>query len=164
MGVVPMRSVAGWLGLALTTCAMIAAPEAAKSQPATAVTLQATRQADGVVRVIVDFARMLLLAQPASTLIIGNPAIAQATLSDDKTVVLTGRTPGSTNLIVIGADGAQVANVILDVVAAGGRLVTVDGGEGKTTYSCAGRCAPIRSDGVTAPQPEITAPEPEPGD
>ncbi|MCZ4094253.1 pilus assembly protein N-terminal domain-containing protein [Sinorhizobium psoraleae] len=127
-----------------------------------AITAQPTRQTEGVVRVIVDFARTLLLARPASTLIIGNPAIAQATLSDDRTVILTGRTSGSTNLIVMGADGEEVANVILDVVAAGGRLVTVDEGTGKTTYSCTNRCDPVQSGEPATPQPENN--EPLPGD
>jgi hypothetical protein len=146
-----MRNGAGWFLLAVLICAAIGLPQAAESQPATA-TLQPTSQADGVVRIVVNFARTLLLARPASTLIIGSPAIAQATLSDDKTVVLTGRIAGSTNLIVIGADGAEVANVILEVVPAGGRLVTVDEGVARTTYSCAGRCDPIETGGTAAPQ------------
>jgi hypothetical protein len=153
-----MRNGAGWFFLAVLICAAISLPQAAESQPA--ATLQPTRQAEGVIKIVVNFARTLLLARPASTLIIGSPAIAQATLSDDKTVVLTGRIAGSTNLIVIGADGAEVANVILDVVPAGGRLVTVDEGVARTTYSCAGRCVPIETGGTDGSQQGSPAPPP----
>ncbi|MCA1408875.1 pilus assembly protein N-terminal domain-containing protein [Ensifer sp. IC3342] len=155
-----MRTAAGCLVLAVATCVTLGAAQAAENVPADAATLQPTRQTEGVVKVIVDFARTLMLARPASTLIIGNPAIAQATLSDDRTVILTGRTPGSTNLIVMGTDGAEVANVILDVVAAGGRLVTVDEGRGKTTYSCTSRCDLVQSGEPAAPQSESTTPPP----
>ncbi|THK36103.1 pilus assembly protein PilQ [Ensifer sp. MPMI2T] len=160
MGVIPMRIGAGWLVLAVATCATLGGAQAAENVPPAATTLQPTRQTEGVVKVIVDFARTLLLARPASTLVIGNPAVAQATLSDDKTVILTGKAPGSTNLIVMGTDGAEVANVIVDVVAAGGRLVTVDEGTGRTTYSCTSRCDPVQSGEQSAPQSQSTAPQP----
>lgn len=155
-----MRTGAEWLVLAVATWATVGAAQAAENVPPAVATLQPTRQTEGVVRVIVDFARTLLLARPVSTLIIGNPAVAQATLSDDKTVILTGKAPGSTNLIAMGTDGAEVANVILDVVAAGGRLVTVDEGTGRTTYSCTIRCDPVQSGEPAAPQPQSTAPPP----
>jgi hypothetical protein len=123
-----MRISVKWLVLAMAVCAAIGAAHAAEGPPAAADAQGPVRQTEGVVKVIVDFARPLILARPAGTVIIGNPAIAQATLSDDKTVILTGKTPGSTNLIVMDAEGAEVANVVVDVVAAGGRLVTVDEG------------------------------------
>jgi len=119
--------------------------QAAEDRPGAASAQEPARQTEGVVKVIVDFARPFILDRPASTVIIGNPAIAQATLSDDKTVILTGKTPGSTNLIVMDAEGAEVANVVLDVVAAGGRLITVDEGNGRATYSCSERCDPVQS-------------------
>ncbi|CCF00621.1 pilus assembly protein N-terminal domain-containing protein [Sinorhizobium fredii] len=160
MRVVPRHKRAGWLVLALIACTAIGAAQAAEDRPPTTA-LEPTRQTEGVVRVIVDFARPLLLARQASTLIIGNPAIAQATLSDDKTVILTGKTPGSTNLIVMDADGTEVANIILDVVAAGGRLITVDGGSGRSTYSCTERCDPVQPSGeTTAPPPPPNSPAP----
>ncbi len=152
MRVVPGHKGAGWLALALTAFVALGAAQAAEDRPPDTA-LEPTRQTEGIVRVIVDFARPLILARPASTLIIGNPAIAQATLSDDKTVILTGKTPGSTNLIVMDAGGAEVANIILDVVAAGGRLVTVHGGSGRSTYSCTEHCDPVQSGDDTSTPP-----------
>ncbi|OAP36457.1 pilus assembly protein PilQ [Sinorhizobium glycinis] len=159
MRVVPGHIGAGRLVLALLASTVFGGAQAAEDRPPSTA-LEPTRQTEGVVRVIVDFARPLMLARPASTLIIGNPAIAQATLSDDKTVILTGKTPGSTNLIVMDAAGAEVANIILDVVAAGGRLITVHGGTGRSTYSCTEHCDPVQSGDETsnAPPPNNPAP------
>jgi hypothetical protein len=139
-----MRMGVKWPVLALALCAAVSVVQAAEELPGAANVQERASQTEGVVKVIVDFARPFLLERPASTVIIGNPAIAQATLSDDKTVILTGKTPGSTNLIVMDANGAEVANVVLDVVAAGGRLITVDEGSGRATYSCSERCDPVR--------------------
>lgn len=149
--------------LAMAVYAAVGAAQAAESPPATAETQGPVRRAEGVVKVIVDFARPLILARPARTVIIGNPAIAQATLSDDKTVVLTGKTPGSTNLIVMDADGGEVANIIVSVVAAGGRLVTVDEGNGRATYSCSDSCNPVIS-GEGNPGPPAAPPRVTEGD
>jgi uncharacterized cupin superfamily protein len=152
-----MRISVKWLVLAMAVCAAIGAAHAAEGPPAAADAQGPVRQTEGVVKVIVDFARPLILARPAGTVIIGNPAIAQATLSDDKTVILTGKTPGSTNLIVMDAEGAEVANVVVDVVAAGGRLVTVDEGTGRATYSCSERCYLVP--GVASPTPPAAPPQ-----
>lgn len=147
-----MRISVKWPVLAMAVCAAIGVARAAEGPPAAADAQGPVRQTEGVVKVIVDFARPLILARPARTVIIGNPAIAQATLSDDKTVILTGKAPGSTNLIVMDADGGEVANLVIDVVAAGGRLVTVDEGSGRATYSCSERCDPVRpGEGNPAP-------------
>ncbi|AFL51593.1 hypothetical protein ABIE78_002570 [Sinorhizobium fredii] len=156
---VPRPIGAGWLVLALVACTAFGAAQAAEDRPPSTA-LEPTGQTEGVVKVVVDFARPLILTRPASTVIIGNPAIAQATLSDDKTVILTGKTPGSTNLIVMDADGAEVANIILDVVAAGGRLITVDGGSGRSTYSCTERCDPVQSGDETSTPPPPNSPAP----
>lgn len=101
----------------------------------------------GVVRVTIDFAKLLLLERPASTVIIGNTGIAYANLSDDKTLILTGKTAGSTNLIVLDANGGEVANLVLEVVSGGPNFVTVHQGVRRQTFSCGRRCEPILSVG-----------------
>ncbi|MEZ5799399.1 MAG: pilus assembly protein N-terminal domain-containing protein [Nitratireductor sp.] len=57
------------------------------------------------VTVIVDRAKVFRISRPAATVIIGNPSIADATVEDEKTLVLTGRSFGVTNLIVLDAMG-----------------------------------------------------------
>ena len=62
------------------------------------------------IRVVLNQARIVKLSQPAATVIIGNPEIADATVRDAQTLVLTGRGFGQTNLVIL--DGA--GNPILD--------------------------------------------------
>ncbi|WEX75054.1 pilus assembly protein N-terminal domain-containing protein [Sinorhizobium numidicum] len=149
--------------LALAVCAAVSAVRAEENAPGFAIAQGPARQREGVVNVIVDFARPLILPRPANTVIVGNAAIAQATLSDDKTVILTGKTPGSTNLIVMDAEGAEIANVVLEVLAAGGRLITVHQSNGRATYSCSRSCDPIAS-GEENLRPPAAPPQASEGD
>jgi Flp pilus assembly secretin CpaC len=68
----------------------------------------------GTVRVTIDFARLLTLDRAATTVVIGNPGLAVAQLSDDRTIILTGKTAGATNLIALDAEGREVTNVVLE--------------------------------------------------
>lgn len=137
----PRRSTGAVLLLAMSA---LVSPATADEQKSPVVPVQQKSVgADGVERLVVDFAKTVTLPRPASTVIIGNTGIAQASLSDDSTVILTGKTPGSTNLIVIDRDGAEVANLILDVVAGSGRLVTVHQGLRRATFTCGRRCDPV---------------------
>jgi hypothetical protein len=101
----------------------------------------------GTVRVTIDFARLLTLDRAATTVVIGNPGVAVAQLSDDRTIILTGKTAGATNLIALDAEGREVTNVVLEVVAAGGHVVTVHQGITRQTFACARRCDPVLSVG-----------------
>ncbi|MCT7374360.1 pilus assembly protein N-terminal domain-containing protein [Chelativorans salis] len=109
------------------------------------------------VRLTVDFARLVELGRPAGTVILGNTAIATANLSDDRTLILTGRMAGSTNLIVLDAEGEEIANLVLEVVAGGAHLVTVHQGMQRQTYSCARGCDPVLSVGDDAEAFSTTA-------
>ncbi|WP_034854452.1 pilus assembly protein N-terminal domain-containing protein [Sinorhizobium sojae] len=150
-----MRISVKWPVLTMAVLTAIGAAHAQEDPPGAATAQGPVRQTDGVIKVVVDFARPLFLDRPARTVIIGNPAIAQATLSDDRTVVLTGKAPGSTNLIVMDSEGTEVANLVLEVVAAGGRLITVHEGNGQATYSCTERCDRVPGDVIPAPPAEL---------
>ncbi|MFC5444998.1 pilus assembly protein N-terminal domain-containing protein [Rhizobium halophytocola] len=65
---------------------------------------------DGALHVFMDHARVLKLDRPVSKVIVGNSKIADATVADEKTIVLTGRDFGTTNLVLLDNDG----NAILD--------------------------------------------------
>ena len=62
------------------------------------------------VLVTVDQAKVFRVSRPAGTIIIGNPAIVDATIQDDQTLILTGRSFGVTNLIVLDANGNQLSD------------------------------------------------------
>jgi Flp pilus assembly secretin CpaC len=64
---------------------------------------------DGI-EVVMNQARIVKLARPADTIVVGNPLIADASVQDASTIVLTGRGFGVTNLVVLDKDG----NAIVD--------------------------------------------------
>ncbi|OXT01813.1 hypothetical protein B7H23_02350 [Notoacmeibacter marinus] len=55
-------------------------------------------------------ARIVKLVEPAETVIVGEPSIADVTVKDSRTLVLTGRTYGSTNLVVFNAAGEPIVD------------------------------------------------------
>jgi Flp pilus assembly secretin CpaC len=95
----------------------------------------------------IDFAKILKLDRPAATLVIGNPGIADATVQDEKTVILTGKTAGSTNLIILDDKGEEVANLTVRVSSDIRQLTTVFYGSKRQTFSCAPTCEQVISVG-----------------
>ena len=92
------------------------------------------------ITVVVDRAKILRLTEPAGTIVLGNPAIADATMSDDRTLVLTGKSFGSTNLVILDGAGRQIADETILVRAATDQAVTVYKGVKRETLSCAPVC------------------------
>lgn len=96
----------------------------------------------GEVDVQVNMARILRLPSAASTVVIGNPAIADATIQDPETIVLTGKTFGHTNLIALDAVGNPIADLKVQVVAQQDDVVLVYNGLQRNTVSCTPECGP----------------------
>lgn len=95
------------------------------------------------ITVKVNMARILRISAPAATVIIGNPGVADITIQDPQTLVLTGRSYGQTNLIVLDAAGNPVADTIVSVVQAqGSDMVTVYMGSARQTLACEPVCQP----------------------
>ena len=97
---------------------------------------------EGAVTVNVNMARVLRINAPASTIIIGNPGIADVTIQDPETLVLTGKSYGQTNLIVLGVDGEPIADTLIEVVETHAEVVTMYMGQQRTTLACAPVCQP----------------------
>ena len=95
------------------------------------------------IRVTLDFARVQTFEIPVRTVIIGNPAIVDGTLNDERTIVLTGKAVGTTNLIVLGEAGREIASLVVNVVPNRDLLTTVHQGEAQQTYTCADACRPL---------------------
>lgn len=96
---------------------------------------------DRAIRVDIDYARIVKIPQGASTLVIGNPIIADVTmLKNSQLMVITGKSFGTTNLIVLDKSGAQVGESIVTVVPAEDKVV-VHRGTHRESVSCNPRCA-----------------------
>jgi Flp pilus assembly secretin CpaC len=94
------------------------------------------------ISVKVNMARILRISAPAATVIIGNPGVADITIQDPQTLVLTGRSYGSTNLIILDAAGNPVADTIVSVVQGQSDLVTVYMGTSRQSLACEPVCQP----------------------
>ena len=58
-----------------------------------------------VVDVLIDQATLVRLDRPAAEIVVGNPSIADVSVQSGKVLVVTGKSFGETNLIVMDADG-----------------------------------------------------------
>jgi Flp pilus assembly secretin CpaC len=94
------------------------------------------------ISVKVNMARILRISAPASTVIIGNPGVADVTIQDPQTLVLTGKSYGQTNLIVLDGMGNPIADTIVEVIQAQTDLITVYLGSVRTTLVCSPICQP----------------------
>lgn len=101
---------------------------------------QAQAQDDSqMLRVFMDHARVLKLDRPVAKVIVGNAQVADATVADAKTIVLTGRNYGTTNIVLLDAQGNAIADERI--------LVSIDEGNTVRLYKSTSRyvlsCAPI---------------------
>ncbi len=97
----------------------------------------------GDVSVTMNMARVLKLPTPAGTVIIGNPGVADVTIQDPTTLVLTGKSYGTTNLIAIDSDGNAIVDLVVEVTKGSPDLVTVYWGLSRTSMACAPECQPV---------------------
>lgn len=105
-------------------------------------TAAAWAQDSGPIEVNVNMARVLRISAPAATVIIGNPGIADVTIQDPQTLVLTGKSYGQTNLIVLDSYGEPIADTLVEVVQMQAGVMTVYQGQLRTTLTCAPVCQP----------------------
>src|ERR1043165_2889285 len=77
------------------------------------------------ISVAVDRAKVMRISRPADVVIVGNPAIADATVQDNQTLIITGKSFGTTNLIVLDSTGQSIADSIVTVVSSDEGRVTV---------------------------------------
>lgn len=104
---------------------------------------------DAGVHVMTDRAKVFRIDAPAHTVIVGNPAIADVTMYDRQTVVVTGKLYGSTNLVILDAKGEPIIDEVITVSASSSDVVTVMRNTARTSYSCAPVCEPVLRVGDT---------------
>ncbi|WP_346900321.1 pilus assembly protein N-terminal domain-containing protein [uncultured Roseibium sp.] len=97
---------------------------------------------DEPVTVTVDRAKVFRIQEPASTVIIGNPFIADVSMHDHFTVVVTGKSYGSTNLVILDDKGEPIIDEVIIVRASEDNVVSVTRNALRQTYSCSPVCEP----------------------
>ncbi len=113
------------------------------SQPATA-------QQGKDINVLIDQASLLRLERPASEIVVGNPSIADVSVQSGKVLVVTGKSFGETNIIVVDAEGKVIISRRLIVQEPRKGFVTVFKGNAKQTLHCSPYCTTTLSIGDDA--------------
>lgn len=125
------------VALSLAGAATVSVPSASASD------------ADDMLGVTIDHARVLKLQNQAETIIIGNPAIVDVTVHDSRTLILTGRSYGITNLIVLGANGQAIIDEEISVRNLEKNTVRIFRQAERQTFACAPTCEPTVTIGDT---------------
>jgi Flp pilus assembly secretin CpaC len=98
------------------------------------------RADEDVLRVFMDHARVLKLDRPVAKVIVGNAKVADATVADAKTIVLTGRSFGTTNLVLLDADGNAIVDERILVSIDEASTVRVYRQTERSVLSCTPNC------------------------
>lgn len=94
------------------------------------------------VRVALDQAFPIRLAEPAEGVAIGNPSIAGVSVQNDRFLFVTGRSYGSTNLVVVGANGRVLYSGRVVVTPDETDVVMVTRGIETARLECTPLCRP----------------------
>jgi Flp pilus assembly secretin CpaC len=100
----------------------------------------AQEQETDLLRVFMNHARVLRLDRPVSKVIVGNSNVADATVADPTTIVLTGRSFGTTNLVLLDSDGNAIADERVLVSIDEGNTVRVFRQTNRLILSCTPNC------------------------
>ncbi len=112
-------------------------------------TITATSAAD--IEVPIDQARTVSLKTEGVGIIVGNPSIADVSVQNGKLLVVTGKTVGVTNMIVLDSQHRKILSKRISVKADTRRIVTVTKGSQLYSFACKPTCRPalIPGDEVT---------------
>ena len=99
----------------------------------------------------IDQAELVRLDRPGAEIIIGNPSIADVTVQSGRLLIITGKSTGLTNLIVLDGSGDVIMKKNIFVGADSKNLITVNRGIMHQTYSCSPNCAPALIPGDAIP-------------
>jgi len=87
----------------------------------------------------------LKLNGAAASVVIGNPRVADVAVHDANLIFITGRTFGTTNLLVFSEDGDQLYSGDVVVTTNTTNLVNVNRAGATNTYDCAPTCRSVLS-------------------
>jgi Flp pilus assembly secretin CpaC len=96
--------------------------------------------ADSGIVVEMNQAKIVKLARPADTIVIGNPKIADAAVQDASTIVLTAKGFGVTNMVILDSDGNAVVDEQVTVVRQTASSVRIYRRSDIQTLSCTPYC------------------------
>jgi Flp pilus assembly secretin CpaC len=96
--------------------------------------------AEAPLNIVLDQATLMRLPEKVSTIVIGNPLIADVAVQSGGLVVVTGKGYGSTNMILLDRAGTVLLERQVVVRAPTDQTVSVYRGAERETYSCTPNC------------------------
>lgn len=94
----------------------------------------------GEVQVALDQSRPITLPDSATGVVIGNPSVAGVSIQNDRLLFVTGRSYGSTNLIVVGPTGRPIFETRVTVIPDETNVVMVTRGGATARLDCNPLC------------------------
>ena len=98
-------------------------------------------RADEQIVVHLDEARVIKLPDRTATVVIGNPLIADISVQPGGLAVITGKSYGATNFLIMDKSGAVLTEHNVEVQGPTDKIVVVYRGVNRSTYSCTPECA-----------------------
>ena len=89
----------------------------------------------------------LRLQGEAASVVLGNNSVADVAVHDKHLLFITGKTFGSTNLLIFDAQGRQIYSADIAVTTNSSSYITVNRSGSNYTYDCAPDCRPVLSIG-----------------
>ncbi|MFA6153968.1 pilus assembly protein N-terminal domain-containing protein [Mesorhizobium sp.] len=121
------------------------------------MTLATPAMAGTGIQVTMNQAKIVKLSRPADTIVVGNPAIADASVQDASTIVLTGKGFGVTNLVVLDTDGKPIIDEQVTVVRQDASSVRIYRRAEIQTMSCTPYCeSAFKSDAEKSSEAEMS--------
>src|SRR3954454_17568615 len=90
----------------------------------------------------IDQAKLIRLPERATSIVIGNPLVADITLQPGGVIIVTGKSYGATNFIAMDHNGEVLLERLVLVESAADPIVTVYRGIERESYSCMPICQP----------------------
>lgn len=114
--------------LFLSACVLVILPASAMAEESASLT------------VAIDQAQIIRLQNDADQIIVGNPAVADVAVQAPRLLVVTGKSFGSTNLIVLDRNGVEMFSSQLAVSDGAQATVTLYSGTVRRSYHCTPVC------------------------
>jgi Flp pilus assembly secretin CpaC len=109
------------------------------------------------IEVTMNQAKIVKLSRAADTIVVGNPAIADASVQDASTIVLTGKGFGVTNLVVLDQEGKPIIDEQITVMRQTASSVRIYRRAEIQTMSCTPYCeSSYKSDAEKSSETEMS--------
>ena len=99
------------------------------------------QQQPRMIGVVANRAELMPLPQPAGSVLVANPAIADVVIEGGNRLFILGRAPGETQIFVLDMQGATLVNAVVSVRPPAANHMTIIRGTEESHLHCSPRCA-----------------------